>query len=52
MNTFTHLHIPLYISALRTFYSIVLGFIIGYAFIYLYKLGKKYILRVMSRRLQ
>jgi hypothetical protein len=52
MNTFTHLHIPLYISVLRTFYGIVLGFLIGYAFIYLYKLGKKFFLKVMSRRLQ
>lgn len=51
MNTFTHLHIPLYISILRTFYSIVLGFLIGYVFIYLYKLGKKYFLKFMGRRL-
>ena len=39
VNTFTHLHIPLYVSLLRSFYSIVLGLIIGYVFILIYKLG-------------
>lgn len=39
VNTFTHLHIPLYVSLLRTFYSLVLGFIIGWVFIFIYKKG-------------
>ncbi|MFZ3578287.1 DUF5693 family protein [Virgibacillus sp. DJP39] len=39
VNTFTHFHIPMSISLLRTFYSIVFGFIIGILFIYLYRLG-------------
>ncbi|MCM3704264.1 DUF5693 family protein [Cytobacillus firmus] len=40
VNTFTHLHIPLYISLLRTFYSLVLGLVIGLLFIFLYKQGR------------
>lgn len=41
VNTFTHLHIPLYVSILRTAYSLVLGLLIGYVLIYLYKAGMK-----------
>lgn len=52
MNTFTHLHIPVYISVLRTFYSVVLGLVIGYILIYLYKIAKKYLLKVMNGRFQ
>lgn len=37
VNTFTHLHIPLYVSLLRTFYSLVLGLIIGWILILIYK---------------
>lgn len=40
VNTFTHLHIPLYISLLRTFYSLALGLVIGLIFIFLYKQGR------------
>ncbi|KMY52474.1 hypothetical protein AC625_22320 [Peribacillus loiseleuriae] len=50
MNTFTHLHIPLYISTLRTFYSIVLGFIVGYLFIIVFKFGYRYISRMVKAR--
>ena len=39
VNTFTHLHIPLYVSLLRTIYSLVLGLIVGYIFIFIYKKG-------------
>jgi hypothetical protein len=39
VNTFTHLHIPLYVSILRTAYSLVVGLMIGYLFIFLYKRG-------------
>jgi hypothetical protein len=52
MNTFTHLHIPVYVSVLRTFYSLVLGLLIGYLFIYLYKIVKKYFLKVYNGRFQ
>jgi O-antigen/teichoic acid export membrane protein len=37
MNTFTHLHIPLYVSILRTFYSLALGLIIGLVLIFIFK---------------
>ncbi|WP_226675854.1 DUF5693 family protein [Rossellomorea aquimaris] len=49
MNTFTHLHIPVYISVLRTFYSVVLGLMIGYILIYLFNLAKKYFVKVVGR---
>ncbi|KAB2336747.1 polysaccharide biosynthesis protein [Cytobacillus depressus] len=39
VNTFTHLHIPLYVSILRTVYSLILGLIIGWIFILVYKKG-------------
>ncbi|WP_068675340.1 DUF5693 family protein [Oceanobacillus sp. Castelsardo] len=35
VNTFTHFHIPLYISLLRTFYSIVIGYFIGLLLIFI-----------------
>lgn len=41
VNTFTHLHIPIYVSLLRTAYSLVFGLVIGYIVIYLYKIGAK-----------
>lgn len=37
VNTFTHLHIPLFISVLRSGYSIVIGFVIGLVLILLYE---------------
>ena len=39
VNTFTHLHIPLYVSILRTVYSLILGLLIGWIFILIYKKG-------------
>ncbi|WP_342528139.1 DUF5693 family protein [Chryseomicrobium sp. FSL W7-1435] len=50
MNTFTHLHIPLSISLLRTGYSVVLGFLIGLVFIVIYEYLKKVILREWARK--
>ncbi|GGJ52191.1 DUF5693 family protein [Virgibacillus salexigens] len=37
MNTFTHLHIPLHISLLRTGYSIVIGYLLGLLLIWIYR---------------
>ena len=42
VNTFTHLHIPIGISLLRTVYSVVLGFVIGLVFILIYKVVSHY----------
>ncbi|WP_102344846.1 DUF5693 family protein [Bacillus sp. Marseille-P3661] len=42
VNTFTHLHIPLYLSLLRTVYGWIIGAIIGLVLIALYRLAKKY----------
>lgn len=49
VNTFTHFHIPLYLSLLRTGYSIVFGYIIGLLFIYLYKLVEPAIVRTFKK---
>ncbi len=38
VNTFTHLHIPLHISLLRTCYSILFGYLIGLLAIGIYKM--------------
>lgn len=51
MNTFTHFHIPLHLSLLRTLYSIIFGYIIGLLFIYLYKLVAPAIIKVFKGRL-
>ncbi|KAB8126814.1 hypothetical protein F9U64_19240 [Gracilibacillus oryzae] len=37
VNTFSHLHIPVYISLIRTAYSLVLGFLIGLVLILIYR---------------
>ena len=42
VNTFTHLHIPMYLSLLRTVYGWVFGAILGLVLIFLYRLAKKY----------
>ncbi|WP_416145303.1 DUF5693 family protein [Planococcus koreensis] len=50
VNTFTHLHIPLSISLLRSLYSIILGLIIGYALILLYNwAGKRAVEKIKAR---
>ncbi|MGG3955383.1 DUF5693 family protein [Bhargavaea massiliensis] len=45
INTFTHLHIPLFISFVRTMYSLGLGLFIGIALIYAYKWVWKKVIR-------
>ncbi|MGG3841579.1 DUF5693 family protein [Anoxybacillus kestanbolensis] len=45
INTFTHLHIPLFISFVRTMYSLGLGLFIGIALIYVYKWVWKKVIR-------
>lgn len=49
MNTFTHFHIPLHLSLLRTIYSIVIGYMIGILFIYLYKICTPYIFKLFKK---
>ena len=49
MNTFTHLHIPIAVSLLRTVYSVVLGFIVGLVFIVIFKLLYKLVLKAIAR---
>lgn len=49
VNTFTHLHIPLEVSVLRTIYGLVLGLIIGFVFIVMYKVGVKLVRKISAR---
>lgn len=49
MNTFTHLHIPVSVSLLRTLYSSVLGFVIGLLFIVIFKLLVKLAVKAKMR---
>ena len=49
LNTFTHLHISLNVSILRTVYGIILGFVIGLIFIVIYKLLVKFYVRLAKR---
>lgn len=49
LNTFTHLHIPLDVSVLRTVYGVILGFVIGLIFIVIYKLLVKACIRLSKR---
>ncbi|QPC47529.1 DUF5693 family protein [Mangrovibacillus cuniculi] len=41
VNTFTHFHIPLHVSILRSIHSILIGFILGLVLIFLFEQGKK-----------
>lgn len=50
MNTFTHLHIPLHISILRTAYSVVIGYVIGILLIYLFKLCAPFLSKAFKKR--
>lgn len=52
VNTFTHLHIPLLISLLRSGYSIVFGFIIGLVLIWLYETVWKKLITMIRMRWQ
>lgn len=49
MNTFTHLHITLDVSLLRTFYSIVFGFVVGVVFIGIYMVLAKLVKKAIAR---
>lgn len=49
MNTFTHLHISLDVSLLRTFYSIVFGFVVGVVFIGVYNVLAKLVKKAIAR---
>ncbi|WAA12137.1 DUF5693 family protein [Fervidibacillus halotolerans] len=45
VNTFTHLHIPLWVSMLRTLYSALIGFGIGLLLIFFYEIVTKWVKR-------
>ncbi|MCG7433796.1 DUF5693 family protein [Lysinibacillus fusiformis] len=49
VNTFTHLHIPVAVSVLRTLYSVSLGFIIGLVFILIFKVGYRWVSKAIAR---
>ncbi|WP_425609165.1 DUF5693 family protein [Ureibacillus aquaedulcis] len=49
VNTFTHLHIPVSVSLLRTLYSSVLGFVIGLVFIVIFKIAAHYFTKAKTR---
>ncbi|WKA57840.1 DUF5693 family protein [Planococcus shenhongbingii] len=50
VNTFTHLHIPLSISLLRSTYSVIIGFLIGLLLILLYKwIGRRIVGQIKAR---
>jgi len=49
VNTFTHLHIPVAVSVLRTCYSVVLGFVIGLVFILIFKLLYRWASKAIAR---
>lgn len=50
VNTFTHFHIPLYISLLRTAYSAIFGFTFGVVLIYLFKLCLPWFSKILNKR--
>lgn len=49
VNTFTHLHIPVAVSVLRTLYSVSLGFVIGLVFIFIFKIGYRWVSKAIAR---
>lgn len=50
VNTFTHLHIPVSVSLLRTVYSATFGFVIGLVFIVIFKILYHYFSKVKTKR--
>lgn len=50
INTFSHLRTPIYISTVRTLYSLILGIIFGLIFIAIIETAKKIIYRVVPSR--
>ncbi|WP_155593659.1 DUF5693 family protein [Lysinibacillus cavernae] len=49
VNTFTHLHIPVAVSVLRTLYSVSLGLVVGLVFILLFKIGYRWVSKAIAR---
>ena len=49
MNTFTHLHIPVAVSVLRTLYSVSLGLVVGLLFILIFKIGYRWVSKAIAR---
>ncbi|OEH92182.1 DUF5693 family protein [Bacillus solimangrovi] len=49
VNTFTHLHIPLYISFIRTIYGLIFGAIIGLILIACFKVIEKFWPKIRAR---
>ncbi|MED3799427.1 DUF5693 family protein [Lysinibacillus capsici] len=49
MNTFTHLHIPVAVSVLRTLYSVSLGLVVGLVFILIFKIGYRWVSKAIAR---
>ena len=52
VNTFTHFHIPLSISLLRTGYSVIFGLLIGLVLVFLYRWAGQKIINEANRRWQ
>ncbi|WP_088104292.1 DUF5693 family protein [Halalkalibacter urbisdiaboli] len=50
VGTFTHLHTPLLISIIRSGYSLLLGFLVGLAFIGIFKLIEHYVYPEVEKR--
>lgn len=49
VNTFTHLHIPVAVSVLRTLYSVSLGLVVGLVFIFIFKIGYRWVSKAIAR---
>lgn len=49
VNTFTHLHIPVAVSVLRTLYSVSLGLVVGLVFILIFKIGYRWVSKAIAR---
>lgn len=52
VNTFTHFHIPLSISLLRTGYSVIFGLLIGLVLVFLYRWAGQKLIAEANRRWQ
>lgn len=51
VGTFTHLHTPIAVSLLRTFNSLILGFVIGVILIFVYRFMMKKIVPMVKERI-
>lgn len=52
VNTFTHFHIPIYVSVIRSILGLAIGFVIGLCLIYLVKKGIVIYERYLKQRCQ